>query len=159
MKRIILMRHGNAENSYQGKDFDRNLTQYGIKEVKNNFEKLNSYKIIPDKIVVSKAVRTQQTFAIYNNLTKFKGEIVNDKRLYDFHSTSEFISEYIENTNNTHNTIMFIGHNPTLSNLLQMLTAELGIYLDTASIFVIDFDINKWTDLEVRTGKLYFSTN
>lgn len=159
MKRIILMRHGNAESSYQANDFDRNLTQYGIKEVKNNVEKLNSFKIIPDKIVVSEAVRTQQTFAIYEDLTKFKGKVVNDKGLYDFHSTSEFISKYIENTDDTINTIMFIGHNPTLSNLLQMFTGELGIYLDTASIFVIDFDINNWQNLEVRTGKLYFSTN
>ena len=159
MKRIILMRHGNAKSSYQVNDFDRNLTKYGIKEIKNNVEKLNSFKIIPDKIIVSEAARTQQTFSIYDDITKFKGAVVNDKRLYDFHNTSEFIAEYVENTDDTLNTIMFIGHNPTLSNLLQMLTGDIGIYMDTASIFVIDFDVNMWQNIEVRTGKLYFSTN
>ena len=159
MKRIILMRHGNAETSYQVDDFDRKLTEFGIKEVKTNVEKLNSYNIVPDKIIVSKALRTQQTFSIYNNITRFKGEVVHSKQLYEFHSTSEFIEKYIENTDNNMNTIMFIGHNPTLSNLLQMLTGNIGIFMDTAAIAVIDFDIDKWNNIEVKTGKLFFSTN
>ncbi len=152
------MRHGNAENSYQINDFDRNLSKFGITELKNNIEKLNSFKIIPDKIIVSKAVRTQQTFSIYNDITKFKGSVNNDTQLYNFHNTSEFIAEYIENIDDSLNTIMFIGHNPTLTNLLQMLTGNTGVYMDTASIFVIDFDIDKWQNIELRTGKLYFST-
>ncbi len=152
------MRHGNAESSYQVNDFDRNLTDFGIKEIKNNVEKLNSFKIIPNKIIVSKATRTQQTLSIYEYITNFKGSISNDKRLYDFHNTSEFIAEYIENTDDSLDTIMFIGHNPTLSNLLQMLTGNIGLHMDTASIFVIDFDIDIWQNIEVRKGKLFFST-
>ncbi len=153
------MRHGNAESSYQVNDFDRNLTEYGIKEVKNNIEKLNSFKIVPDLITISSAMRTKQTFAIYEDITKYKGKFVFDKDLYNFYNTSDFISKYIECIDNKYETIMFIGHNPTISNLLQMLTGDLSVYLDTSSIFVIDFDINNWEKLEVRTGKLYFSTN
>jgi len=159
MKRIVLMRHGNAENSYQKDDFDRNLSEYGEEEININSIKLKNLNILPEIITVSKANRTKQTFNIFAKVINYSGIVKIDEDLYNFHNTSEFITKYIETNNDNIQTIMFIGHNPTLSNLLQMLTGDLNTYMDTASIFVIDFDIEKWINLKVRTGKIYFSTN
>lgn len=159
MKRIILMRHGNAETSYQKSDFDRNLSDYGKKEVFKNVTQLMSNAIMPETVVVSKANRTLQSFNIFKDTLKYDSKFTIDEDLYNFYSTSEFLEKYIEKCDNNYNTVMFIGHNPTFSNLLQMLTGNLSIFMDTASVFVIDFDIENWNSLQVRTGKIFFSTH
>ena len=118
-----------------------------------------SNAIMPETVVVSKANRTLQSFNIFKDTLKYDSKFTIDEDLYNLYSTSEFLEKYIEKCDNNYNTVMFIGHNPTFSNLLQMLTGNLSIFMDTASVFVIDFDIENWNSLQVRTGKIFFSTH
>jgi phosphohistidine phosphatase len=151
------MRHGNAENTAD--DFYRSLTNFGKKEVLKNTLELNKQQIIPDLVFYSNALRTKETFNIFLETTKYKNKSTEKAELYVFFNNAEFLNNFIKPIENTISTIMFIGHNPTLSNILQVLTKQTNIYMNTASIFVLDFDVDNWANIEIETAQIYFSIN
>jgi phosphohistidine phosphatase SixA len=47
--------------------------------------------------------------------------------------------------------IMLVGHQPTWSILASVLTGE-NVEMKTATVAVIEFDIDSWIDIVTRTG-------
>jgi len=62
MKRLILMRHGKAERSNVGGDFERALTERGLADAALMGRLLADEGLTPDRALVSAARRTQQTW-------------------------------------------------------------------------------------------------
>ena len=64
MDRLILMRHGKAErDSKSGEDFDRKLTDRGVRESAAMAANLADLGLVPDIALVSAAQRTRETWA------------------------------------------------------------------------------------------------
>ena len=62
MKTLVLMRHGKADVSApSGRDFDRVLSPKGREQVKVMLAWLKEQGILPDSIISSSALRTQET--------------------------------------------------------------------------------------------------
>jgi len=57
MKRLVLIRHAKTEQTGYDQDFQRELTDRGVADAHNIVSDLKKWKIIPDKINTSPAVR------------------------------------------------------------------------------------------------------
>ncbi len=146
MKRILIMRHAKAEKDYVDKtDFERDLTEKGRKAAKIVGEKLLELGIIPDYIIASAASRTTQTAEIVADQVGYKKDI-DLRRDYYFGDENEIIED-IKLIDNEVDTVMIVGHNPTVTYLANILSDDQDfIQMKTANLAVFECDINKWND-------------
>jgi phosphohistidine phosphatase len=145
MKRIVLMRHGKAE-SIAVDDFSRNLTAEGRRNNVEQFKKMQQTNdFIPiESIITSSAYRCLQTaemaarhfniLSIQTSAKMYSGDIDN------------YYSE-IFTVNDTINSIIVVGHNPTISYLIQEYDTSFLQYLKTSAMAIIDFEIDSWLDI------------
>jgi len=82
---------------------------------------------------------------------KYEKEVIYNEDFY--FGNSQKILNKILFTNNDLNKIMIVGHNPTWSGLVYSLSGSF-IEMKTANIAVIDFDIDKWSDISKSKGEL-----
>lgn len=61
IKRLYILRHGNAEAISLANDADRNLTAYGVEQVKSSAMKFKQLNESLDQVYVSPYLRAQQT--------------------------------------------------------------------------------------------------
>jgi len=114
MKRLILMRHGKAERSNVGGDFERGLTERGLADAALMGRLLADEGLTPDLALVSAARRTQQTWnAVSAAFPAAKS--VSLRSLY--HAGADRILFEVEAHGDQADTIMVVGHNPGLHEL------------------------------------------
>jgi phosphohistidine phosphatase len=119
---IILIRHGDAENSSPSiKDFERQLTKEGEVRTRKNLLYLKNFISSFDYIVSSPLIRAQQTAKIAAEVFKYKTEIITEKRLTGNTVTEDIIdiANYLDAKN-----IAFIGHQPSLANAVSDLISS-----------------------------------
>lgn len=156
MKQLLLVRH--AESSWQADvnaDIDRKLTKKGNNDademsilIKSNISKL-------DKIISSPAVRTISTSQYFANVFNINfSDIQLDIGLYE--KGVKYFRKLISEQNNSLENIMFVAHNPTLTNIVSNLTGDETSILEPCSVVCIDYNISKWAEIENTNGKLIF---
>ena len=62
MKRIYLLRHGKAESPGGSGDHERALAPRGLRDSMGVGSWMAAQEMTPDQVLVSSAIRTQQTF-------------------------------------------------------------------------------------------------
>jgi phosphohistidine phosphatase len=118
VKTLILMRHAHAA---QGEDdFARPLTDRGQKQAEVVGADLQELGLVPDSVVCSSALRARRTAEIVAALLAFSGEIVKSDLLYDASMMDYF--KAIQGTADAANTLLLVGHNPSVSEVLMALT-------------------------------------
>jgi phosphohistidine phosphatase len=122
MDRLILFRHGKAErSSTSGEDFDRKLTERGVRESAATAANLADLGLVPDLVLVSPAARTRETWAAAQSA--FPGAAWRvEQSLY--HAEERVIRELAEAAGETSNAVMIVGHNPGLQELAIRLLHE-----------------------------------
>jgi phosphohistidine phosphatase len=148
MDRLILLRHGEAERqSASGEDFDRRLTAVGRRESVETGETLAHLGFAPDVAVVSGAARARETFAAAQEALPCR-EVRFDDALYL--AEAPVIREAAQEAGRTAATVMVVGHNPGLQELIVRLLmegsaapqlvarAKAGIPTGAAAVFLID---------------------
>jgi phosphohistidine phosphatase len=122
MDRLILLRHGKAErDSESGDDFDRKLTDRGLRESAAMAANLADLGMIPDIVLVSAAARTRQTWASAQPSFPDAASRI-ERSLYL--AEERVIRELAEAAGETSGTVMVVGHNPGLQELAIRLLAE-----------------------------------
>ena len=109
---------------------------------------MREYGLMPDIVISSDAVRAQLTADAVAEAARYAGEILLDPRLYmaspaDILSLLRTVSENAE-------TVMILGHNPGLEELVEHLTGERQD-LPTAALAHIVLEIDQWRDLTLST--------
>ncbi|MFK8040217.1 MAG: histidine phosphatase family protein [Rickettsiaceae bacterium] len=157
-KQIILMRHAHTQlvQNHQ-RDISRTLSDQGTLEAKAAAKFLSKYKI--DKILVSPAMRTMQTLNLILSSHK-KTEVEEVKSIYE--SSALKILKDITCQNASINSLMIIGHNPEILNLIICLANEkkndnydllIRQGMKPAQIVIIDIpSIDNWCLSEERNG-------
>ena len=155
MKRLILMRHAKSDRDTTDKpDFERPLAKRGTEEAPVMGKFLRKEKLIPDLIICSPAKRAKETLELVVKEFKQDVKIEFDKDIYDKEDAG--VINIIKNTKDSVDTLMIVGHNPTLESLVYTLISDMIPYdkFGTCGVGVIDFDIKKWNDIKAGTGKL-----
>jgi len=149
MKTLLVLRH--AKSSWSDPaldDHERPLNTRGRRDAPRMGKLVRECGLIPDVVISSDAVRARLTAEAVVEAARHAGEILLDRRLYmagpaDILSLLRAVGEKAE-------TVMIVGHNPGLEELVAQLTGERED-LPTAALAQIVLPIDQWRDLKVST--------
>lgn len=111
---------------------------------------LQRLSLVPDLIITSDAVRAQTTAQIVAEAAQYRGKVVPSTLLY--HARPDAVIEVLRAIPTTaHRSVMIVGHNPGLEDLVALLTEEQRD-LPTAALVQVDVDIERWSQLDVSTS-------
>ena len=152
MKKLYIVRHAQKEDVQIGRDdYDRELSPEGEKEAKNIAQNFASKNLPVDLIVASPAIRTKRTAEIFAEALKYKKTIMLNEVLY-----MAFVNELIETISYTFDTVdsvLLVGHNPSLTALAITLVGFKEKF-QMGAIMEIEFDCNSWIDICKENAKL-----
>jgi len=149
MKTLLVLRHAKSSwNDSSLDDHERPLNERGRRDAPRMGELVQEYGLLPDLVVSSDAVRAQLTAEAVVESAGYTGEILLDERLY-LASPAEIIL-VLRTMREDAGTIMIVGHNPGLEELVEQLTGERQD-LPTAALAQIALPIDRWDDLEIST--------
>ncbi len=156
MKNIILIRHAKAEKVEDKKDIDRKLTDKGIENTKLIAKILNKKEIEFDLIISSPAQRALETAKIISTQQKYpKKNIKIESFLYPDFDVDVFL-EYVKQLNEKFMTVVFIGHNPSLTKLSHKLNQSFSEKIPTSGVVCFSINVNKWINVIPKEKKLTF---
>lgn len=155
MKKLILIRHAKTESpSLVNLDFERKLKKRGWSDAKLIAEYLLDKGYVPDKILTSPAVRAYQTSTMFCEVYKYKEQdMATLPILYDGDTTQAMV-DAIASVAADSKTVMVIGHNPDMAILAMRLSGQRIEKFPTTGTVVINFDVEKWNNVEVGSGYL-----
>jgi len=140
MKRLILVRHAKSSlNQPLVSDHERILNQTGISEAKLIGQYLSNNQYIPSHIISSTATRTLETANIIIKQLKFKNSIETQSLIYS--DSFLKILNLINNIDNQYQCIMLVGHNPTITQLINHITNVRIDHMPTCSAGIVDFKV------------------
>lgn len=157
MKRLVLIRH--AKSSWDDPsldDFDRPLNARGKRDAPIMGKRLRDLKILPDKMISSPAKRAYSTCKrIAKELGFDKSQIEKQHAVY--HADPKALLSVIQAIEERHETIFLFGHNPGLTEFVNMVGKDINIEnVPTCGVVGFEFDVNAWGNLSTQSGKLLF---
>ena len=110
-------------------------------------------------MITSPALRAFQTAMIFAETFGYAAkEIRKESDLYPGYSTPEFL-ERLQSLPRSAEIVFVFGHNPSMEEYASHLSTYFGREVPTCSSMVIDFDIDSWTEIGIRTGILSRQVN
>jgi phosphohistidine phosphatase len=159
-KTLVLMRHSKAEGGLGKPDHDRDLSPRGRRDAAAAGAWLREQGYVPDLVICSTAHRTRQTWdgACAGGANT---EFVEYRRSV-YLGGAEQVLETIREDAGEMETVLVVGHNPTISQLTSLLTdgagshaahEALGRGFATSGVAVLDY-AGDWADLDLGTCSL-----
>lgn len=155
MKKLIIIRHAKSSWKYDVIDHERPLNSRGLVDCELIADSISDIKSV-DLVLVSDAFRTKKTSEIILKESNLKySEIEYLHELYDF--SGENLTHIIKNCDNNVNDLMVFGHNYAITSFVNTYGSEFVENVPTCGVTIIEFDIDKWEDLENgRTTKTIY---
>lgn len=151
MKTLLLMRHAKSDwNAGYERDHDRPLNQRGERSARLMGRVLAAEGKIPHLVVTSPAVRARSTATLANEAGAWEAEVELDPTLY---GTGADAAVQVAAAAPDVDRLMLVGHQPTWSILVSVLTGG-SVEMKTATVAVIDFDIDEWKALASVRGHI-----
>ena len=149
MKTLLVLRH--AKSSWSDPaldDHERPLNKRGRRDGPRMGQLVREYGLIPDVIISSDAVRARVTAEAVAEAARYAGEILLDPHLY-LACPADILS-LLTTVRENAGTVMIVGHNPGVEELVAQLTGERQD-LPTAALAQIVLPIDQWRDLKPST--------
>jgi len=142
---LIIMRHAKSDwSAGTDTDFERPLTRRGKHDAAQMGAWLTKKGLVPDRVVSSPAVRAKKTALIVcAELGIDRGQITWDERIYE--AGVDELLEVIREHAAAARTLLLVGHNPGLDELLLYLSAvrpernPTGKLMTTAAAAILDY--------------------
>jgi phosphohistidine phosphatase len=159
--RLILLRHAKTEKAEGGmRDHERRLNTRGENDAPLIGAYMAHHRLIPDRVLVSTATRTRQTWERVAAELSAKPRVVHEDRLYN--AGGDAIIALVKETKPEVGTLLVIGHNPGLHDAARLLIASgdvearerLNEGLPTSGLAVIDFAGKDWRKVHPSGGRL-----
>jgi phosphohistidine phosphatase len=154
MKKIILVRHGKAEDETSGfSDFERSLTDKGkivaIQMAGRLLEKEKSLGVL----ISSPAFRALETALIFAKSFGISADkVILNSSIYfkmSYRNLPDILSTIDEETD----TLTMFGHNPSFTEIANILSKEVCDSIPKTGIIGISFKIMTWSEIARNTGK------
>lgn len=144
MKEVILVRHGKSSRDYQGVvDMDRPLTERGISDAALVAMYFAKQSRNPQLVCSSPANRALHTAMIFMDKMGIDPSRVNiSKELYNF--SPEPVVRFIRNLDQSFNSVMIFGHNPTFTSIANIFGNKPIDNLPTAGAVILKFEVSDW---------------
>jgi phosphohistidine phosphatase len=161
MRRLLLLRHAKAERSDPGmQDLSRVLIERGRKDAAKIGAYMAGHALVPDRVVLSPAARTQETWKYAAAAFKPAPAAMSAERLYD--ATPHDIIGVVKDSPASAHSLLVVGHNPGLHEAALILIASGDIDarerlcegLPTSGLVMIDFAFDDWSKLHPQSGRL-----
>ena len=164
MKRLYILRHAKAAPGEPGQDdHARALTLRGVADAEAVARYLNKNGAEPERVLVSTSARTVQTAdLVLRELASPRADYRDGLYLAEAGKILAMIQGLPARTG----AVMVIGHNPGLEELATLLAREpvrrkererrdvLEEKFPTCALAVLDFDIERWRDIQPGEGAL-----
>ena len=165
MRRLMLLRHAKTENEApSGRDQDRRLDNRGRHDATEIGGWIGRHPPFPDLVLVSHAVRAHQTWenaweAMKERVPEPQVELMPELYGADI---SQLLETIHEASSANPRRLMIVGHNPGMHELALALAGSgdgaarkaLADNLPTSGLAVFDFEIDDWTDVAFRRGRM-----
>ena len=149
MKTLFILRHAKSSwNDLNIPDHDRPLNKRGKHDAPLMGKLLSDQKITLDLIISSTAVRAETTANLIAKASKYKGEIIFDKSVYSAEPID--VLNLLSKCSDRYNSILLVGHNPTVEEITELLTSSPEITMSTCAIAHLTLAIDKWTDINKK---------
>jgi phosphohistidine phosphatase len=165
MRRLMLLRHAKTENNApSGHDQDRRLDDRGRLDAAEIGGWIGRHPPFPSLVLVSHAVRAQQTWEIAWEAMKELVPAPQVEQMAELYGAD--VSQLLQTIRNASTSdpkqLMLVGHNPGMHELAVALAGHgdgaarsaLADNLPTSGLAIFDFEIDDWTDVGIRRGRL-----
>lgn len=152
MKKLLLLRH--AKSSWGDSslsDVERPLNERGLKAAPLMGRVLAERSVHPSLVLCSPAVRTQRTAELVLRAANLDVPVNLDERIYA--ATHARLLKMLAETDDRHEAVLLIGHNPGLEDLLAHFTGEERT-VPTASLAALTLDVDAWDQIHQARGHL-----
>ncbi len=150
MKQLLLLRHAEASFS-QGLDLERRLTLKGKEKSARLGQELAKKGFFVDLMYCSEAARTQETAEIVKKYISIREEVIT-RKIYN--SDLNGLIELLEDTPETVESCLLVGHNPTISLLLSHLSDSNYIGMQPGMLARIELEVPHWRMIGLGTCNL-----
>jgi phosphohistidine phosphatase len=149
MKTLSILRH--AKSSWKDldvPDHERPLNRRGMHDAPLMGKLLRDQNITPDLIISSTAIRAETTARLVAKACKYKGEIIFDKSVYNTEPIDAL--NLLSRSSDRYCSILLVGHNPTVEEIIELLTGSTEIIMSTCALAHLTIAIDKWTDINKK---------
>jgi phosphohistidine phosphatase len=147
VKTLLILRH--AKSSWGDAsldDWQRPLSARGVRDAPRVGDRLRAQSLIPDVIVTSDAVRARTTAQAAAQAAGYTREIVVEPSLY--HAAPDDVIAVLKGLpDDTARSVLVVGHNPGLEDLIEQLSGE-HHDLPTAALVQLALPVDRWRDLD-----------
>ncbi|MER7811997.1 histidine phosphatase family protein [Streptomyces sp900116325] len=159
LRRLVVLRHAKSAWPDGVADHERPLAPRGRRDASAAGRWLREVGRVPDLVVCSTAGRTRQTWDLVSDELDATTQVTHDARLYRA-SAGELLG-VVRDVPARVRTLMLVGHNPGVQDLVLMLAGEADGYaleqtrtkFPTSAIAVLCLH-GPWPDLEPGTARL-----
>lgn len=158
-RRLVVMRHAKAE-AVAASDHERRLTSRGTQDAAEAGEWARSAGVLPDHAFVSPAARAHETWSAFSTAAELDVEPQLEPALYS--AGPDGAIEVLRTAPVAARTVMVVGHNPTMAQLVHLLDdggadpaafAEIMAGFPTCAVAVLEVS-GEWGDLEVAGARI-----
>lgn len=164
-KILILVRHAKAvaRDDWQGKDFDRPLSEFWQESARIIGQYLRIIGALPDMILFSPALRTAQTAEIIESRIGSTQSRACSHLWWLEDAPKKAYRSYVEvigSQDDSIQSLLVIGHNPEISAVLDIFSRENAPVMKTGSVAILALDPGlSWSDIaENTTSLIHYST-
>ena len=149
-RRLTLIRHANAEQDSDVRDFERPLSKKGVSEANEMARRFQERSLVPDLILVSAAARTRETAETFAKVLGVAARLLQpDDSLYL--ADGEHIIATIRTVGPRVSHLMVIGHNPGISAAAISLAPEaITADLPTCGTLTMNVACADWSRIDRR---------
>lgn len=147
MKTLYIVRHAKSSWKYpELPDDERPLLEKGKKRTRKIIDFLIEKDVKVDLIISSHATRALETAKIIGHAIGYpEDNIMISRQVY--HSSADRLYDQFYDLNDKINSLMIVGHNPTLTNFANHFLDEKIDWLPTSAVVSVSFDTPHWVNV------------
>jgi phosphohistidine phosphatase len=144
LHRLLVLRHGKSDWDEQVSDFDRPLAKRGEKAAHKVARMLDEMDLLPDRLISSPAVRALSTAELIEEEVGDL-DLTEEPELYG--ADLKGLLNVVHGLTEDLESVMLVGHNPGLEELVDYLGGIGGTVLKTCSLAVLETR-QTWAELQ-----------
>jgi phosphohistidine phosphatase len=154
MKTLVLLRHSEAEDGGLMSDYDRKLTSLGVQKIAVLAQNIQAQNFKPNYILASAAIRAYSTAKILAQHIDYQVDKI-ESRAELYNRDAQTLIDVILDLPNEMDKIVFVNHNPAISELASWLNDEKQyLSLSPCHAVCLQLDINEWNKILSYSGKI-----